>query len=448
MRKLVVLLLTFTLFLGVVTILTVPVKAVGTVYIKSDGSIDPPSTPISTVDNVTYAFDADINDPIIIQRNDIILDGQAHILGGTGSGYGIDLTRTNNVTIQNITIIDFAWAITSDMVGSSNNKIVDNQLLNNGDGIVLHSSSGYEIRGNNIATSTSQDGIWLWNSSSNLIVENNIAMNLRYGICLGSFSENNLVIKNNITRNGNAGVSFDAYFNTIFHNNFENNTMQTAGSTAQALVWDNGYIYGGNFWSDYNGTDFDDDGIGDTPYIIDENNIDHYPLINPWSPPDLEMVCFETLKNITREGSRITFDTQFVYQGNTEEVFKLDVYLNGSLLNSEILILPGGHHWYTTRIWNTTGFAKGNYTVTALLEPLQDEVDTADNTMTTYVFITIGGDLNGDKTVDIYDAVILANHFGHPPWYLWGYNSDINDDGVIDIFDAIMLANNFGKSWT
>ena len=41
--------------------------------------------------------------------------------------------------------------------------------------------------------------------------------------------------------------------------------------------WDDGKE--GNFWSDYNGTDSNNDGVGDTPYMIDTLNQDRYPLL-------------------------------------------------------------------------------------------------------------------------------------------------------------------------
>jgi hypothetical protein len=39
------------------------------------------------------------------------------------------------------------------------------------------------------------------------------------------------------------------------------------------------YPSGGNYWSDYKETDANHDGIGDTPYVIDANNTDNYPLM-------------------------------------------------------------------------------------------------------------------------------------------------------------------------
>jgi len=52
-------------------------------------------------------------------------------------------------------------------------------------------------------------------------------------------------------------------------------------------VWDEGYPSGGNYWSDYinrypNAKELNGSGLWDTPYIIDANNVDHYPLMFPY----------------------------------------------------------------------------------------------------------------------------------------------------------------------
>ena len=52
-----------------------------------------------------------------------------------------------------------------------------------------------------------------------------------------------------------------------------------------ANFWDNGIS--GNYWSDYAGTDNNADGIGDTPYVLNENNQDNYPLM---APADIESI--------------------------------------------------------------------------------------------------------------------------------------------------------------
>ena len=44
-------------------------------------------------------------------------------------------------------------------------------------------------------------------------------------------------------------------------------------------IWDNGIV--GNYWDDYTGLDEDGDGIGDTPYLINSEIGDRFPLMNP-----------------------------------------------------------------------------------------------------------------------------------------------------------------------
>jgi hypothetical protein len=71
--------------------------------------------------------------------------------------------------------------------------------------------------------------------------------------------------------------------NTFFLNSFINNTSQAVMDTRSINSWDKDNK--GNYWSNYNGTDVDGDGIGDSPYIIDMNNQDNYPLMSAYEKP-------------------------------------------------------------------------------------------------------------------------------------------------------------------
>ncbi len=133
------------------------------------------------------------------------------------------------------------------------------------------------------------------------------------GLYLVYFSHNNTVRLNTLINNENGMIIFDSVDNWIYHNSFINNTVQAYDDT-DANHWNSTYPTGGNYWSDYNGTDtmfgpWQDqtgpDGIGDTPY----NNTcgqgiqggmaeDYYPLM---SPED-----FEDIINPTSEVDLIT----------------------------------------------------------------------------------------------------------------------------------------------
>jgi len=163
-----------------------PVKGwTGTVYIRADGSIDPPDALI-TYDNITYILtDNIVSDAngIVVERDDIIIDGAGCTLEGTGAygSKGIDLSGRTNVTVQNTQIKNFDY------------------------GIKLSSSNYNSISGNNIANNLY--GIWLSSSSNyNSIIGNNITNNDQ-GICL-DYSSNNSISGNTIMANG-CGIDFD-----------------------------------------------------------------------------------------------------------------------------------------------------------------------------------------------------------------------------------------------
>ena len=90
----------------------------GTVYIRADGSIDPPDAPITTYDRITYTLTDNITssaDGIIVERDNVIIDGAGYTLQGPGReqylSKGICLTNRVSVNIENIRITQFHHAV-------------------------------------------------------------------------------------------------------------------------------------------------------------------------------------------------------------------------------------------------------------------------------------------------------------------------------------------------
>jgi parallel beta-helix repeat protein len=189
------------------------------------------------------------------------------------------------------------------LLTSSKNSIIGNNVTaNNCDGIMLDFNSNYNSIQRNYITANKNDGIDVSNSSDNGIVGNEIAANELYGIKLSS-SSNNSIVGNDIKGN-DGGISLtNSSNNKFYHNNFTGNTHQVYDYSwnnpsvfPSINVWDDGAE--GNYWSDYeerypNATEIDDSGIWDTPYVIDSNNQDRFPLI-PELPSFLIMPLFMT----------------------------------------------------------------------------------------------------------------------------------------------------------
>jgi parallel beta-helix repeat protein len=150
-------------------------------------------------------------------------------------------------------------------------------------------------------------GIWLDSSNYNSISGNTVTQNNHYGIKLRN-SSNNSVSGNTITNN-QKGILFDASSNNKFcHNNFIDNSQQVdIWSSGFANVWDDGYPSGGNYWSDHVCTSNPSD--GSQPYVIDTNNIDHYPFQDPngWLLPPVITVLSPENKTYSTSSVPLTF---------------------------------------------------------------------------------------------------------------------------------------------
>ena len=93
-------------------------------------------------------------------------------------------------------------------------------------------------------------------------------------------NSSNITIYENTFRNLDKGIIIEntSSIIKIFQNNFIDNNINAVDNSNNQTFWD--YNGSGNYWSDYNGTDDNKDGIGDKPYIISISK-DYYPLMNP-----------------------------------------------------------------------------------------------------------------------------------------------------------------------
>jgi parallel beta-helix repeat protein len=206
------------------------------------------------------------------------------------AGY-VALINCTGITVQNLDLSNNGQGI---MLGfTTNSTIQDNNLSNNLDGIWVVSSSNNIISGNNITAN--EFGIAFVNcgndiDSANNVIANNIIDSNNRGIWLSR--NNNTFAGNTFTHNVAAVWISGSSNNNFYYNNFINNTdavfdlsygVPFLGSTSHN-IWDNGQSEG-NYWSNYIATDTNNDGIADEKYVLYEDNIDNFPLMQPVTDP-------------------------------------------------------------------------------------------------------------------------------------------------------------------
>jgi len=207
--------LLLSLFVLSVTVPTITLAEVSSpIYIRADGTVE--GTNKILRDGNIYIFTDNISDSIVVEKDDVVVDGAGYSLQRTaGIGAGINLMERTDVTVKNMEISGFFYGVY--LNSSLNNRLENNTLRDNFHGIYLSTSSNNTFMGSNI-TKNEYTGIWLRGSSNNKIKDNTITENGQNGIWLSSASDDNRVSGNTVRENG-VGIQIDDYSNNILRDN-------------------------------------------------------------------------------------------------------------------------------------------------------------------------------------------------------------------------------------
>lgn len=271
------------------------------------------------------------------------------------AGYGFDFLGAHNVTVED----DSA---TNTLIGVLFNGILGDPLLQNEDvtirrnvfsgnweGMLLDSMVAPQVHDNvmrgslnpamtveltagglftgNVVEATQWNGVWLYQANRTTWLRNDFAGAVNFGFHALD-SHDNTFVENRVAGNG-IGVALEGSTGWLLHHNlFEGNALQAQDDLGAANVWDDGYPSGGNWWSDYGGVDMcsgplqnvcpNPDSIGDTPYVIDADSRDRYPLWTPAPiPPSASFTATPAVGNIT---TVFAFDANASWDANEPAV--------------------------------------------------------------------------------------------------------------------------------
>ena len=294
--------------------------------------------------------------------------------------HGISLYMADSNVVIGNHIFD-VWLDGIHMTSALGNRIDNNTIHDNWEGIYMFDSWMSEIRGNSILANS--NGITSWSSSWSVIISNNVSQNSNIGMYLednndhleitnnsfflnsgsavfaslsdqvtvssndfyGNLRGMNLVDSSNVTMFEN-NFTFNTWYGvdltssrdiSVYHNNFIGNANQAGDDLAAENEWDDGYPSGGNYWDDYGGIDIHSgpnqnlpgsDWIGDSPYVIDGDSQDDYPLMYPFGmSPSLPPTSLDAhLSGTNLENVTLTWNLSLDDGGGRNNVVEYAIY--------------------------------------------------------------------------------------------------------------------------
>jgi hypothetical protein len=185
-------------------------------------------------------------------------------------------------------------------------------------------------------------------------------------------------------------------------------------------------------------------GIGGNYGLLIKTDAEGDPVI-----PELSFDARASSKNVLGQDYGLNMTVTAADLSDYAETFNITVYANTTCVASQDIAFSSGNSTTVTFTWDTTGFAYGDYTISAYAVPVTNETNTAStNCVGGNVVVTIPGDVNGDFKVDMKDIAIVARAFGSTAGSSnWNPNCDINGDGTVNMRDIALAARHFGQHY-
>lgn len=157
-------------------------------------------------------------------------------------------------------------------------------------------------------------------------------------------------------------------------------------------------------------------------------------------PINVDITCS---KAIVGQGYNVQSNVTITNNGEFTKAFNVTLNANMTILATFMNItLTSGNSTTFSFTWNTTSFMKGNYTISVTITLFPENINFAGG----WVFVTIPGDVDGDRDVDIYDVVKITGIYnserGDPQF---NPNSDLDCNGKIQIYDVVMCTSHYGQ---
>lgn len=347
-------------------------------------------------------------------KDSVIIDGSGganeHVVYAHGSDGSEIEFRISGFTIKNAHGTGYDCLALSHV---NNGEINDNKIMNSekSDGIQIDHCSGITISGNTITGNTQGSGINLVVSTNNIINGLNQIQSNQIGVNLYQ-SQDNRIYNNKINGNTQSGISISQSPNNIFYkNDFLDN-----GQNAQDPSTNNwSYNNEGNYWDDYTGKDENHDGIGDTPYEVDIDTLDMYPLGYFVGENQQPVAFIDSISpSPATQGQTVSFNGLGTDNDGTIIEFKWTSSINGVISNLEDFTYSGlskGTHtisfsvkdnngdWSTpvTRTLTVNAASQQNHKPTAVIVAVKP--NSADYGIT-ITFSGRGTDQDNDNIVD------------------------------------------------